>query len=412
MSKRSATQTWIKQSLTVVALFCHVLATSFALAPAASAMAETTAQDFAKNYQTLSPLHRAAQSMQICRATLAKATSEYTAAILDMGQMYSHSPEAIDYLISKCNTMWTALELDPTKAAQIGRAQKIASLDLLEAGKAALPVKIRQYIEARPAATARPAPYEILTGLASNARELDQALQYNVTNAIAALAMTGGGLVVATLEATGTIARTSSAWGLRASAVGLEAALVVTVLSAGVAVSADFLVWYKKENNAWQRVQDVMTKLKNRTADQPLSPLLDEYFAATERLGYFYSYSLLQADNGKGMANVNAKCFAKLEKFFKGPANWAVKMERQTVCGDAAAIWAAASQWLQQKFPNEQLAQDVANKLMARSKRTYWSYIETQAYLETMPVCIPTASGSIFEPVYQCRDRKTGALVL
>lgn len=274
------------------------------------------------------------------------------------------------------------------------------------------PVKIRQYIEARPANTARPAPYEILTGLSSSARELDQALQYNVTQAISTYAVVGGGLLIATLEATGTVARMSAAWGLRASAVGLEAALAVTVLSGGVAATADYWVWSEKESNAWKRVRDVMNKLATRNSAQPLSPLLDEYYAAAERLGYFYSYSLLQADSGKGMAQVNAKCFARLEKFFTGPANWGVKYERQTVCGDAAAVWAGASQWLQQKLPDEQLAQDAANRLMARAKRTYWSYKETQAYLETMPVCTPTAGGSLFAPVYQCRDKKTGAMVL
>ncbi|MBX3022984.1 MAG: hypothetical protein KF799_15015 [Bdellovibrionales bacterium] len=371
-----------------------------------------TAEDFVRGFAGMSALQRAGRALQTCKATLGKAPAQYREDIQAMGRLWSAHSEAADYLISTCNTLWTAHELDPQKSTQIGRAQKIANLDFLEAGKSALPVKIRQYMEAPGKGLTRPAPYEILNGMASSARELDLTLQQNVGLAVASLVALGGSGVVTALEATGALARTSATWGLRASATGFEPAMVVTVLSAGIAVSANYAVWWKREYDAWWYVTQILEKLEKRTPDQPLLPLLEEYYGIAERLGYFYTFSLLQADGGKDvLPEGNARCLTKLDKFFNaGNINWAVKFKRQTVCGDAAAVWMAAAQYLEQLLPQEPMAGLVADRLKARATRTYWAYKETAAFKATQPVCHPAVG--VVQTSWECRDPKTGALVL
>ena len=99
------------------------------------------------------------------------------------------------------------------------------------------------------------------------------------------------------------LARVTTSESLAASGTGLEAALAITVLSAGVMVGAEYGVWWVRNKNMWKKVNAVTAKLLMRVPSQPLAPLLNEYYSAVERLGYFYSYNLLLVESGRaGMA--------------------------------------------------------------------------------------------------------------
>lgn len=363
--------------------------------------------DFISTYPRMSEVKRAIGAGQACESLFALPSADYVAQVRALGARWAAEPEATDYLLSTCNTLWSSREFAPLATEQIRRAQKLAALDLLEGAKAALPVRIRAFVDAGAGSGPKPAPFEVLYGMAASARELDLALKQQVSASQQLLLATGAGTLVEVLQATGTAARV----GARVGVVGtpLGSALAILVLG-GVSVGVEYGAWWKQQSDLWARVDLVRERLEHLPAGVSPTPLYDEFYSAVERLGFFHSLDLLRAPGGRPEAS--ARCWGKLQKFFAAPTahDWGVKLVRHTLCGDAAAIWAGAAQYLSALRPGDSLATRVSDRLMTRAKHTFTIYMEAEA---TRPDCRPTLSGArVLGTTVECFDRETGAQIL
>lgn len=417
------TTTWIRRRL---GLFSVALLTASALAAGLPARASTIT-DFTRGYAGVDALTRATGAYQICDQTLSLwPGSAYAAQVQEMGREWGARPDAAYYLISTCQTLWISRYLDPLKAAQIHRAEagsdiafKLSALDLLGAARA-LKEEIRLYNQIgggeQGDSTTPPAPYELLSGLASNERDLNETLNKQVAAAVTALTAAGG-TAVQVLQATREFSLVTARAGAVVSRTGVEAALLVTVLAWGAGEVADYGMWWFRRRDLWNQVYAASSALMRKDPARPLPVLLDEFYRATERLGYFYSYNLYLSESGAtSTPDVNKKCYSMLSDFFSGAeksqSDFGAALVDGSICPDAATIWLGAGQFLGRLAPDDARVRQVAERLIARAKRTFWSYAEIEAYRATQPVCTPVPRGTIFHFDVECRDPKTGGLVL
>lgn len=377
----------------------------FALPIFAQAQSVPT-EAFQREFATDSSLQRAAKAYQVCAALFSSWPSpSYSQTILQIGNSWKANPDSAYYLINTCNTMWISRYLDPAKGLAVKQAQDhsrfahlLSSLDLINAAKY-FPEEVRIYSDLHlPANSQVPqSPYEVLGQFASSERQLDEALSFERRQAFTALAVTGGNLAVLlrSIKTVAGVVETRSQMVARTA----KQMTLVTLLAYAAGELVDAGLWQMRESDLWVPVAELTKNLSQTQGQAPLPILLDEFYRATERLGYFYSYNLYLAETSAGHshATVNDKCYSELKQIFNG-ATLAKSLSRafadQSICADAATLWLGASQFLSEHYPNDPQALQVADRLMSRAKRTYISYEETKAYEKTLPVCRPTFSAT------------------
>jgi hypothetical protein len=382
--------------------------------------------DFVSGYATTPSYEHGRQVYEICGSLLSTwPDSRYRQGIEEASRLSALSPEASYFLISSCQALWESKYLDLKKAEQIKRRQtgdaiaiKLSQGDL--AGFAhALSDEIRIFndVYTLPSKDIPPAPYEILIGQASADRDLDEHLNQELALAIGAIG-TAGGMTAQVLQTTKEFGVLVSRGSAALSRTGAEAALLITAVSWGAAEVANYGQWWVRQRDLWNNVSALAGKLAQSRSPGVTSknqaPLLDEFYSATERLGYFYSYQLFLSDSG-GDTKVegNAKCFKQLDDYFSGrPANdFAAEFASAAICPDAGTVGLGASLYIGGSFPNDPNARLVAARLMAKAKRTVWKYREMERYNASLPVCDEVQS--VFPLTWgNCHDPKTGDRVL
>lgn len=391
-----------------------------ALTLALSAHAADT-QDFLRNFSGLNQIQRATGAYEICRQIFSQwPKPSYQEEIQKLGNQWQMQGEGAYYALSTCQSMWITKHLDPAKAAAIKRtlnqaeiAFYVSSADVLQA-YGHLREEIRLYGEAVPPATAgqMPAPYEVLMGMASSERQMSETLDQDVramTAQIAANMVQLGGAGVAIAQVFKGISRAGVTAGKIAGRV-VEQALLFTALAWGTEELADLYISHQRQAELTQKLTDLMASAQN----QPLPIWLDEFYRATEQLGYFYSYNLVLSETSpRRMSRIQAACLPQVKAYFSGQKiDFSSKFETQSQCPDAAVAWLGAAQYLKRTFPGRREALAVAERLKARAKNAYWAQEEYETYLRSLPVCKETVPSVIFLREFRCVDPVTGADVI
>ncbi len=372
--------------------------------------------DVLNSFAQNSNLQRAAQSFELCGEIMAQWPGrEYETRIQNLGAAWSMNPEAAYHILSTCQTIWISRFLDPIKSVQIKRQRDrsklgfyISALDFVDSYRY-LREEIRLFLTVKPDNGAQnpPSPYEVLSGLASSERQMDETLQTEMRSAVSMLAATGGTLAVS-LRATKTFMDFTRARSLIAARAAKQA-LFITVLAWGAGEIAERGLWQVRQTDLVAQTENARKLLLDGRV--PRSIALEEFYKAVERLGYFYTYSLYLKESGADAhptISDNA-CGVRLRDYF---ADQRSPFSGQN-CRDAANLWIGASQFLHRSFPADAEVQLIAERLQARAKRTFWSFEETRSYLETLPVCVPQMDPYVlFRNSYQCIDPKTGNAII
>lgn len=385
-----------------------------------AAQATTPSDDFLRTYAAENELTRATNAYEICDGLFkAWPSPDYQQSILQIGEAWKSNSEPAYYLVNTCHIMWMSRYLDPSKHLQVKAAheyaefaQRLSKFDLIHGAKY-LRQQIRAYLplSASPNPSIPPSPFEVLGQMSSSDRELDETLQYEQRQAITAVAATAGNVAITlrTLKAVAGAVETRSEMFAR----GVKQMAAITLLAYAAGELFDLGLWELRQRELWLPVHELNQRLSQGQTSTPLPILLNEFYRATEQLGYFYSYNLYLSETtaNKAHATVNESCYPELQKFFAQaqPTNTdlAKAFGAGTICADAATLWAGASQFLSQHFPGQPMPLQVADRLLARAKRTYISYEATKDYEKTLPQCRPKFSsyggGSLttecFDPV-------------
>jgi hypothetical protein len=393
-----------------------LLALTFAL----SAHAADT-QNFLRDFSNLNEIQRAAGAFDLCRQIFAEwPKPSYQEEIQKLGSQWQTQGEGAYYALSTCQSMWITKYLDPVKAAAIKRtlnqaeiAFYVSSADVLRA-YGHLREEIRLYGEAVPASAAdqMPAPYEILMGMASSERQMSETLDQDVramTAQIAANVVQLGGAGVAIAQVFKGVSQAGVTVGKITGRV-VKQALLFTALAWGTEELADLYISHEREADLTRTLTDLMAQAKKK----PLPIWLDEFYRATERLGYFYSYNLVLSEtSSRPMSRIQAACLPQVKAYFSGQKiDFASGFEAQSQCQDAAVAWLGAAQYLRKTFPERHEALAVAERLKARAKNAYWAQEEYETYLRSLPICRETVPSVIFLREFRCVDPVTGADVI
>ncbi len=376
------------------------------------------ALDFVQKFEGAQELERAAGAYQLCERIFATwPTKDYETSIRELGYYWNTYPEAARYALNTCQTMWVSKYLDPIKLSRLKRsfnraqlAYSIASLNLLQSYER-MREEIRLYNEILPPSPNRiPAgPYEILSGLASSDRELSEALYQERQKAYATLAGVGGGLVAA-------LASTKSFLDLTATRLQSASRLLKQVLLIGVAAwgaseAMEYGMWQARNLELTQRLTTIKAQLKNAEG-VGRDILVEEFYRASERLGYFYDFELYLRESGQNAPRSSPKCLEDVSAFFSGQTSSILgRFNRGEYCQGAAAVWLGASLFLRNNFPANVQAKAAADRLLAKAKKAYWSDLEVLIYRAERPRCdlIPDST-MLISPIYECRDPNTGQI--
>jgi hypothetical protein len=364
---------------------------------AASSAFASPVRDFVAGFAQMDILKRSIDSFSVCSGLFALPAETYKAQLLELIPLFSESPEGAQYLTSTCEALWTTKYLDLQKTYKMKESTqaslmvtKLALGDFAAAANA-LRTQIRLYNDAGLAGIdgAPLAPHEILIPLQASDRELSEtisqqtriALQSNVAIAgmTAEIALLLRGIAVG-----GEVAG-SAATG---SGVGAAPGLVVAALSWVAVEGVDSGLWHYNESSLWSKVKKARALLDQPAAPRPI--VLDEFYRATIRLGYFYTYDIYLFENSQSNgAAGNLACLPELDTYYgQSPsANYAGQFQGGGFCQDAATLWLSAGKWLEQKFPQDPIAQQVALRLEARAKTTYLIYKEAEAHRKLIGEC-------------------------
>lgn len=378
-------------------------------------------QNFAQTYSSLNQIQRATGAFEICRRIFAEwPNAAYQEDIQKLGNDWQTQGESAYYVLSTCQSMWITKYLDPAKAAAIKRtlnhaevAFYVSSADVLQA-YGHLREEIRLYGEAVPATEtgAMPAPYEILMGMASSERQMSETLDQDVramTAQIIANVVQLGGAGVALAQIFKGVSEAGVTAGKVAGRV-VKQALIFTALAWGTEELADLYISHQRQAELTQKLSELMSNAQSK----PLPIWLDEFYHATEQLGYFYSYNLVLSENSnRHMSRIQAACLPQVKAHFSGQKiDFASGFQSQSQCQDAAVVWLGAAQYLKKTFPHQREALAVAERLTARAKNAYWAQEEYETYLRSLPVCQETVPSVIFLREFRCVDPATGADVI
>lgn len=393
-----------------------LLIASFSLNTAA-----LTEADFFAGFDQNSELARSGQSREICDSIFAEwPSARYAERIRLIGNEWSNNPDAAYEILSTCQAAWVNQYLDPTKASKIRLNQERASIgeyitqmDFLATAKY-LREEIALFLKIKPPADAGipPAPYEVLTLLASTERQMDMALHYETSRALKD-AIQAGGFVGATSTVGIKFFKLAEARSVVASK-AIKQAKYISILALVGAGVLQYTRWQSQYNELSNQAESYRLALNNPRVIRALA--LEQFQKSVELLGYFFTYKLFLKDGGKDTlpAASSEACDAALRaRLTPGQPQPQIQASflSQWNCRDAATLWLNASAYLQQNFPNDEDAQTVASNLLRKAKHAFWAYEETRAYLKGLKVCTPVY-GQVLAPgvnPMQCRDPETGA---
>ncbi len=364
-----------------------LLTLSFIL-PLVSAALEP--REFVAQFPAQSAFERAQAAYQLCDEILATVESAaYDIRIRQLGQLNAVAPEAAYMALSTCQSMWITKFLDPVRVSRItGRdraaiAKLIAGADLLYSH---LPEEIRLYMQILPRDSSVPrSPYEILSPLAASERQMNETLHREMREA-AKTVVAAPGYIAASLRGTKAFMNFLGGAGQAAGRL-VKQALLISVLAFGAGEMAESGLWHIRESTLVNQVNALAAKI-NKPDGMPLTILLDEYYKAQQRLGFFYNYAVYVADDSGGTSgrSVAGLCAAQVREYFE-------KGKAVRPCRDAATTWILAAQYLNQIFPGNAEASAVAGRLMARAKLALWQHEEEhQEMLRNLPLCQPVYS--------------------
>ena len=324
-----------------------------------------TSRSFLNEFSQDDEITRAGKAFELCNSLLNLWQSpDYISNIQFLGSAWNSQPEAAYYALNTCQTMWIARYLDPLKAVNAETAQDharlafyFANLDLVHLPRA-LREEIRIYAPFNGVNSVKipQAPYELLTGMQSSERLLDQTIRENMQNAFRLAAVSAGagmGLRVAK-------ALTSSL-SFRANALAkVSKTAIIAALVAGAALEAtNGGIWYYNQSQLRTPLAEITRKLMQTQSPAPTPVLLNEFYRFSERLGYFYNYDLFSSESGRSekTASVNKACASQIETYFRdgdsADARMAHAFTNQNFCPDAVSLWIGAAEFLRQRFPSD-----------------------------------------------------------
>lgn len=381
-----------------------------------------TANEFIADFARSDEIIRAGDAFGYCTDLFAQWPNQsYANEVTALGSRYTSDPDAVYYLLNSCQTMWSITYLDPLKTqlnqSATGHARLayyLANLDLLHLPKyLGAEIRIFTMLGRSENTKGPPAPYELLTHIASSDHEVDEIIQKEMRDAFSALAGAGGmiaGMRIAKSVAAGWSARTG------ALAQSSKTAIIAALVAGAAYEAVDVGLWHLRQNQLWDPVAQLTKKLSQNITNVPQPVLLEEFYKTTVLLGYFYSYGLYLDESGLGnqrSAVANKACEAQIKSYFANPdapasRHMAGDFLNKKTCGDAVSIWLSAGEFLKAKFPGKPAAELISARLISRAKRTFMSYEEIQAYEATQPICdFEFGTGT-----FHCLDRQTGNPIL
>lgn len=356
-----------------------------------------SADEFVTTYAKLGQLERADNAYALCEGALgAWPRADYQSTVQRLGQLWQTQPDAAFFALDTCQAAWSAKFLNPIKLretrdenARARFANNLANAEIIGVAKY-LREQIRLFnssVSSTPA-NLPPSPFEILSGMAANDRDLDTALLYESSHAKAALAGAIG-------SATVTIALAVRDYSLmqtgrlmilgRAYAAGTVAAIAGIAVTAG----AQWYIDWRRAAGLWSTIDQATARMKKTGTPEPWA--LDNFYTAVTNLGYQYSYDTYLNNSGvDAHPHVNEECRQPLDNYFTQPGlSFAWRMTDHSPCADAVMVWVAASNYLTSYYPRSLEARQVADRLLTLAKRTYLSYKESEAFDRTHPAPLP-----------------------
>nr|HMN69875.1 hypothetical protein [Bdellovibrionales bacterium] len=350
---------------------------------------------------------------------------DYSADIHSIFAEWKRFPETTSLFLRTCNTIHLTKYVKPENVVRARRDLSFAHLsnllgnfELLEAG-AFLREEIRLYakIFTTPDPKLPPSPYSILTGYASTESELDLAITMQTDKAYGQIVGAMSGLA---------IGLRGSVWFLKLGKFGSKTlgftlpGLAATVLAWGSGEIVETGAWYVTERDLISHLHRVTEKLVAHAPDTPPDFLLDEYFSAVKRLGYFYSYELFLAEDGDSgaMATANSSCAQQIDTYFRSCQSpelelaLARQFAKHQSCKDAATQWIGAGLFLKKVFPKSEIALEVADRLIGKAQYAHMGYQATRMAKANPPICqaidMSLGLGTGMGMMMECRDRISG----
>jgi hypothetical protein len=374
-----------------------------------------------QSLEGLSPLMQTVTVTKYCANSLRNwPSSSYNSDMIQLGRLWSTKPELAYLVLDTCQTLWTERYFNPLKYqisdVQCENAHNALLAPILNVLNSAsyLREEIYAFSSLRRLNDGRipPAPYEILMGMASSQRQLDEALHREMEAAVRILAGAGGGLaaVLLTTKDIATVTRIGSAAAGRV----FKQALIATVLAWGAEEVASYGVWKVRYADLKSQVKAIKTKMKEGQVPTPV--LVDEYYVAVKRLGYFLSYDLYlkESNQAEETPSKPRSCTTALDAYYKerviNPSAKSKDYVNYKTCKDASVLWLEAADYLRRSYPGQESVQLVAAKLSEEAMAVYTGYQAAWAYIASLPVCRQVPSKYIiFKVEYECFDPKSGA---
>ena len=384
-----------------------------------------TADQMVLNYSTATALERVESSYIFCEQAMAQwPAPDYQTKILRLGQLWSEAPEAAYATLSLCQSMWQKTYLDPSRVTTIRTNQDRAKLAIYLA--MADVVNVYQYLREEirlhnttiPAVNPAvpPAPFEILSGMASSERQMDTLLLVRVreTGKTFAAGLTGiGGTGVTLLKGAKAVTNFTT-FTSRTVGTLVKQALLITALSMAAGEVADLGLWRLQHGQLSGQVTRLLQQLNSAPPQAPIALYLDQLYSAVEQLGYFYSIDLYLRDSGATTPSqiISKKCLPVVNGAVYENQSLVAPLLSGGLCRDATALWIATAQYVAQKFQGQPAAQAMSARLMAKAKRSVLSQADIDAYWAAQPVCHEVVHPLfLFFPVYECVD-KTGSVII
>ncbi len=173
------------------------------------------------------------------------------------------------------------------------------------------------------------------------------------------------------------------------------------------------MAWHSRHNNLKNQVIALQNKLVGNAGPTPV--LVDEYFQAVRRLGYFYSYNVYMNENQLNSDHpaMPEMCTTALRQYFREKrtnekAN-VLRFTNTSKCPDAVVQWLQSAQFLKSRFEGNAQVELVAARLEEQAAITFRAYEEAWAFHAKQLKC-----DYVFEPEMRlrCADPVTGAEVI
>jgi len=365
-------------------------------------------------------LFKSAAAAQFCKENLQRwREPSYRENMLALGEAWKTKPEAAYFVINACQSMWTSKYFQPVQvmpaATDTVNSQSAWYLPMLNFlhGAVYLPTELFIFSKVRNAVNPNipPAPYEIMIGMASSEREVDEVVNREMRDALKIVASVGGGLATALTRA-GKIPKVAGNIAARAGSVA-KVLLIATVIGYAAGEVFDNAAWYSRHRNLKNQVIEIQNKIVG--AQGPTPVLVDEYFQAVRLLGYFYSYAVYLNENqlSSDYPVMPEPCTMALRQYFQEKAtNENARVLRYTnthKCTDAVVLWLQASLFLKSRFAGNAQVELVSARLEEQAAITFRAYEEAWAFQARQLKC-----DYVFEPVLRmrCSDPATGAEVI